>query len=76
MFDTSIFNFIDRHNLYSGLKSFFGNNKDIQLYITPTQVDEINAISDASKRTRILDLIHAISAKKVAASLGVVGLRT
>jgi hypothetical protein len=37
-------------------------------------VDEINAISNASKIARILDLIHAISAKKVAASLGVVGL--
>jgi rRNA-processing protein FCF1 len=74
MFDTSIFNFIDRHDLYSGLESFLGNNKGIQVYITPTQVDEVNAISDASKRARILGLIHAISAKKVAASLGVAGL--
>jgi rRNA-processing protein FCF1 len=74
MFDASVFNFIDRHNLYSGLESFFGNNKDIQIYITSTQVDEINAISDASKRTRILDLVHAISTKKVPASLGVAGL--
>src|SRR5215211_312890 len=74
MFDTSIFNFIDRHDLYSNLESFLGKNKDFQVYITPTQVNEINAISDASKRARILDLIHAISAKKVAASLGVAGL--
>ena len=55
MFDTSVFNFIDRHDLHSGLESFFGNNKDIQVYITPTQVNEINAISDVSKRARILD---------------------
>ena len=74
MFDISIFNFIDRHDLYSGLESFLGNNEGIQVYITPTQVDEINAISDASKRARILDLTHAISAKKVAASFGVAGL--
>jgi hypothetical protein len=74
MFDTSIFNHIYRYYLTSNIESFFRNNKHIQVYITSTQVDEINAITDALKRDRILGLICAISTKRVAASLGVAGL--
>lgn len=74
MFDTSVFNYVDRHNLYSDLESFLGKNRDIHVYVTPTQVDEINAISDDAKRARIVGLMQAISAKKILASLGVAGL--
>jgi rRNA-processing protein FCF1 len=74
MIDTSVFNHIYNHNLTSDIESFFRNNKGIEVYITTTQEEELNAITDACRKASILGLIRAISTKIVAASLGVAGL--
>src|ERR671910_28288 len=64
MFDTSVFNFIDRHDLYSEIEAFFKGNKNTRVYITPTQIDELNATSDTSRREKIRAFLEAISAIK------------
>lgn len=74
MFNSSVFNFIDRHDLYSEIETFFNKNKGTHVYVIPTQIDEINAISDVSKRSRINGFMQAISVRSIAASFGVAGL--
>jgi predicted nucleic acid-binding protein len=74
MFDASVFNFIHIHDLYSEIETFFQKNKAIRVYVTPTQIDEVNAISDVAKRDSINGLLQTISVVKVPASFGVAGL--
>lgn len=71
MFNSSVFNFIDRHDLYSEIETFFKKNKGTHVYVIPTQIDEINAISDVSKRSRINGFMQAISVRSIVASFGV-----
>jgi predicted nucleic acid-binding protein len=73
MFDTSIFNFIYEHGLYSYVESFFTKNKDISVYICDTQVLEIRSIRDTLKRDKIEKMIQNILVKTVICSLGYVG---
>jgi predicted nucleic acid-binding protein len=73
MFDTSVFNFIHDHELYSHVESFFAQNKDITVYICDTQVLEIESISDIQRKDRIKKLMQDISVETVICSLGFVG---
>jgi rRNA-processing protein FCF1 len=73
MFDTSVFNFIHRHNLFSEMEAFFTQNKNISVYICDTQEQEIRSIGDSLKRERIEKLMRNISVKTVVCSLGYVG---
>lgn len=74
MFDTSIFNFIDMHDLYSYIEYFFTQNKDISVYICDTQVQDISAISDSLKKDRLEKMMQNISVQTIHASLGFVGI--
>jgi hypothetical protein len=67
LFDTSVFSYIHEHDLYSEIEAFFKQNKDTHVYVTPTQIDELSAICDISKRNRINSFMQTISVKNIAA---------
>jgi rRNA-processing protein FCF1 len=74
MFDTSVFNYIHEHDLYSHVESFFTQHKDITVYICDTQELEIASIKEPiSKRHKIQKMMRNIPVQTVICSLGFVG---
>jgi len=74
MLDTNTLDYIydNKTDLVPKLKNFY--KKNIHLYITHIQQDEINKIADACKKNCINKIISTIGIKRVLSSCAIIGI--
>jgi rRNA-processing protein FCF1 len=73
MFDSDVFDYIYENNLF-GMVKYFVDNKIINMFVTPVQLAEINAISEPKRKEEITKMVYDFSVEIIPPSLAIIGI--